>query len=149
MPDPNDFEPLPEEKLALWSTFLNWDETYFPTFVGLRLAEVRLDYCRIELDTRAELLQPAGIVHGGVAATMIDTVVVPAIGSGYDERPNFATISMNVEYRAAAMPGETMVAEGWITQRGRSIVFAQAEVRVGKRVVAGGTCVYKVSLPKS
>jgi uncharacterized protein (TIGR00369 family) len=140
------FPPLPTHRAETWSTFLAWpDRTYFPTLVGLELVELRSDYARIRLPFRPELEQPAGSVHGGAVATMIDTVVVPAIGSGYDERRAFATVSMNVEYRSAAVR-QDLVAEGWVEHRGRSMVFCRAEVASGQgTVVAAGTLVFKVS----
>ena len=149
MPDhASRFAPLPPARAQLWSTFLAWPErTYFPSLVGLQLDELRTDYARIRLPFRDELEQPAGSVHGGAIATMIDTVVVPAIGSGYDERRPFATVSMNVEYRSAAVR-QDLVAEGWVEHRGRSMVFCRAEVATGTgKVVAAGTLVYKVSAP--
>lgn len=140
------FPPLPASRAEAWSGFLAWpDRTYFPTLVGLELVELRTDYARIRLPFRPELEQPAGVVHGGAVATMIDTVVVPAIGSGYEERRSFATISLNVEYRSAAV-AQDLVAEGWIEHRGRSMVFCRAEVITeDDRTVAAGSLVYKVS----
>jgi acyl-coenzyme A thioesterase PaaI-like protein len=46
-----------------------------------------------------------------------------------------------------ALVEEDGVAEGWIEQRGRSIVFCRAEVvgATSGRVVADGTLTYKVS----
>ena len=144
------FEPLSAEKLELWSQFGTWDgEMWFPKLVGLVLEEIRTDYCRMRLPYRPELRQPAGVVHGGAIATLIDTVVVPAVAAPYDERPRMLTVSMNVRYRGAVME-EDAVAEGWIDERGRSVVFCAAEVvgATSGKVVADGTLVYKVSLPK-
>ena len=50
-----------------------------------KVEEIRQDYARMRLAYRPEFRQPAGVIHGGVIASMIDTVVVPAVGSGYDE----------------------------------------------------------------
>ena len=141
------FAPLPAHKLDLWSRFGRWDDaTYFPQLIGLEVEELRTDYARMRLPFRPELNQPAGVVHGGAIATLIDTVVVPAIGTGYDERPTMLTVAMNVQY-LGALVDEDAVAEGWIEQRGRSIVFCRAEVRSSPsdRVCANATLVYKVS----
>ena len=56
------------------------------------------------------------------------------------------TVAMNVQY-LGALVAEDAVAEGWIEQRGRSIVFCRAEVRSSPsdRVCANATLVYKVS----
>jgi uncharacterized protein (TIGR00369 family) len=98
----------------------------------------------MRLPYRSVLNQPAGVVHGGAIATLIDTVVVPAIASGYDEPHRYVTIDMQVQYLAAIV-GEDAVAEGWIVRRGRSTVFCRAEVMTAKAgLVATGTLVYKV-----
>ena len=139
------FELLPPHLAEPWSQFGRWEQVYFPSVVGLELEEVRSGYGRMRLPYRPELQQPAGVVHGGAIATLIDTVVVPAVGSVYEERPKMLTISMNIRY-LGALVAEDAVAEGWVEQRGRSIVFCRAEVRSGSgTMVADGTLVYKVS----
>ena len=141
-------EPLPADKAAIWSTFARWDDaTYFPQLVGLEVEELRTDYARMRLPYRPELNQPAGVVHGGAIATLIDTVVVPAIGTGYDVRPRMLTVSMNVQYLGAVVE-EDAIGEGWIEQRGRSMVFCRAEVTGANsgKLCANATLVYKVSV---
>ena len=122
---------------------------FFPTFLGAVLEEVRTDYARMRLPYRPELNQPAGVVHGGAIATLIDTVVVPAVGSAYDARPQMLTVTMNVQY-LGALREEDGVAEGWVEQRGRSMVFCRAEVTgaTSGKLCANATLVYKVSVPK-
>lgn len=146
-PRAGEFAELSAEKLQLWSSFCNWsDATYFPQVVGLSVEELRTDYARLRLAYRPELNQPAGVVHGGAIATLLDTVVVPAIGSGYDTRPRMATVTMNVQY-VGALVEEDGIGEGWVEQRGRSMVFCRAEVTgaTSGKVCANATLVYKVS----
>jgi len=141
------FEPLPPETLQAWASFGTWDDrVFFPKVVGLVVEELRTDYARMRLPYRPELNQPAGVVHGGAIATLIDTVVVPAIGTAYSARPRMLTISMNVRYLGALVE-EDGIGEGWVEQRGRSIVFCRAEVvgATSGRPVADGTLVYKIS----
>lgn len=140
--------PLPEHRAERWAAFGQWQEQYFPTLIGLVVEEIRSDYCRMRLPWRTEITQPAGVAHGGAIAALIDSVVVPAIGSGYDDQRNFVTIDLQIQYMGA-MIGEDAVAEGWITQRGGSIVFCEAAVvgaTSGKRI-ARGLLAYKVSRP--
>ena len=141
------FEPLPPERAALWAGYGKWDEVYFPRLVGVVVEEVRVDYCRMRVPWRSELTQPAGLVHGGAIATLIDSVVVPAIGSGYDERRGFATVDMQLQYRGAVVR-EDMVGEGWVMVRGRSVVFCEAEVVTGSgKPVAKGMLTFRVLGP--
>src|SRR6476661_4547906 len=122
------YEPLPATRAAHWSRFGKWEQRYFPNVVGLELDEVRVDYARMRLPFRDELDQPAGVVHGGAIATLIDTVVVPAVGGAYPAVPVMLTLSMTINY-IGAIVNEDAVAEGWVSRRGRSIVFCEAVVR--------------------
>jgi uncharacterized protein (TIGR00369 family) len=141
--------PLPEHRAERWAGFGQWQEEYFPTLIGLQVEEIRTDYCRMRLPWRQAITQPAGVAHGGAIAALIDSVVVPAIGGGYDEQRNFVTIDLQVQYMGA-MIGEDAIAEGWVTQRGGSIVFCEADVRgaTSGRRIARGLLAYKVSAPK-
>jgi uncharacterized protein (TIGR00369 family) len=137
---------LSAEAAERWAGYGQWDELYFPRVVGLVVEEVRRDYCRMRLPWRSEITQPAGVAHGGAIATLIDSVVVPAIGSYYEERRAFVTIDLHIQY-LGALVDEDAVAEGWVTQRGRSIVFCEAEVvgdASGTRV-ARGSLAFKIS----
>ena len=116
--------------------------------MGIGLEEVRIDYARMRLAFRPELTQPGGVVHGGAVAALIDTAVVPAIGSGYAEMPPMFTVNMQVQY-LDAVRGEDAFAEAWVEKRGRSLVFTRVEVRTASDVLAAtGALVYKVSAPR-
>ena len=142
------FAPLPDDAAARWSRFPNPDRPSFANLVGLRIEELRTDYCRMRLPYRPDLEQPFGVVHGGAIATLIDTVVVPAVGAAYGPGWMYLTLTMDIQY-LGAVRGEDAVAEGWITQRGRSIVFCRAEVTTaGGTPAATGTLTYRVSPPR-
>ncbi len=141
------FGPADPGRAARWDNFPTTEGgPYFPHLVGFELDAVLDGYARLRLAFRSELHQPAGVVHGGVVATLIDSVVVPAIGVGYDDQRSFSTIELGVRYLGAVID-EDLVAEGWVVKRGRSIVFTAAEVRTAPegQLVATGTATYKVS----
>ncbi len=143
-PDPESFDPAVPERAALWRNFGEWDQPLFPQLVGLRIEEIRLDYCRMRLPYRAELDQPAGVVHGGAIATLVDTVVVPAVASAYDRIPKMLTLNMTVQYLGAIV-GEDAVADGWISRRGKTIAFCEVLVRSASgRPAATGQLTYSV-----
>jgi uncharacterized protein (TIGR00369 family) len=139
------FPPMAANRLAIWSRFGKWDTVWFPSFLGVELEEIRQDYARMRLPFRPEFRQPAGVVHGGVIATMVDTVVVPAVGGGYDEPRQLFTIDFQLRFLAPIVDDD-LVAEGWVTRRGRQIVYCDAEVRSGAGTLAAtATLTYKVS----
>lgn len=141
------FEPLDPSVAEAWSHFPHWEgKTYFVNIVGLELEELRTGYARMTMPFREANLQAAGLMHGGAIATLIDTVVVPAIGAGLPEGSLWSTIELHVQYHRPLL--SDAVAEGWVTKRGRSIVFTQAEVKNAEgRVVATGTATYSVKTP--
>ena len=143
------FDPLPDEVAARWSTFGRWERTYFPRLVGLVVEELKVDYCRMRLPYRPELEQVAGLVHGGAIATLIDTVVVPAVGQAYAPDWAYFTIGMNIRY-IGVVARQDAIAEGWIEQRGRTLVFCRAEVRTEDgNLAADGTLTYTVRPPRA
>ncbi len=142
------FEALPDDVLERWATFGRWpDRQYFPGLLGLEIEELKRDYCRMRLPFRPEHEQPAGVVHGGALATLMDTVVVPAIGSAYGPETQYMTVTMNLSYIGAVREAD-VVAEGWITRRGRSTVFCRAEAVSEGRLVMEGSLVYAVREPR-
>ena len=143
------FPPLPDDVAARWASFPPKDRPMFANLVGLVVEEIRTDYCRMRLGHRPELEQPMGFLHGGAIATLIDSCVVPAIGQAYDLGWQYVTVTMDIQYMGGVRQ-EDVVAEGWIEQRGRSMVFCAAEVVTASgRRAAKGTLTYKVSPPRS
>lgn len=140
---------LPPHRHERWMRYGQGPTTYFAAHVGLVVEDVRVDYCRMRLPWRTEIAQPFGVAHGGALAALVDCVLVPAIGAGYDEPVGFATIDLTVQY-LQALRDEDAVAEGWINQRGSSVAFCEAEVRGASSgaLVAKGVMTYKISRPK-
>ena len=138
---------LPPEVAERWSKFGKWGRVFFPTLIGLVVEEVRVDYCRMRLPFRPELQQPAGLVHGGAIASLLDSVVVPAVGSAYGPDARYSTVDMHVQFISAVID-QDIVAEGWIVRRGRSVVFCESEAvnaATGK-LVARSVLTYNVTV---
>lgn len=143
-PNVHRFASLTPEQATRWAKFPDTDQIIFPTFIGLQVDEIRVDYARMRLPFRSEFEQPGGVVHGGAIATLIDTVVVPAVGSAYDEPVGMLTLSMTLNFLGAVF-GEDLVAEGWVERRGRATVFCRAEARTaGRGLVTTASLVYTV-----
>lgn len=142
------FDPLDPAVRDLWMGYARWETEYYPKFVGLQMEDVRVDYCRMRLPWRApQLIQPQGVMHGGAIASLVDTVVVPAIASAYAERRRMATINLAVNFTGPVVDSD-IIGEGWVTKRGRSVVYCQVEIFDGRaEPVAFGTVVYRVGSP--
>ena len=119
---------------------------FYPSLIGLDVEETRIDYCRMRMPFKAELLHAGGVVHGGAIASLMDAVLVPAVGSVLGRTDRFSTVDLHVQY-LGAVEDEDVVAEGWVTKRGRSVVFCESEA-VGAssgRLIAKSVLTYNVS----
>lgn len=99
----------------------------FNGLVGLRAAAEEDGAARIVLTASEEHLNPAGTVHGGAIATLIDVVMGRAVATLFegDERP--VTIEMKVNYLEAGAPGD-LVAEARVSRRGRRFTVVHGDV---------------------
>ncbi|MCU1396251.1 MAG: thioesterase [Ilumatobacteraceae bacterium] len=140
------FAALDPDVERRWRKFGAWDRVYYPTLLGMVVDEVRVDYCRMTLPYRPELEQPAGLVHGGAIASLLDAVVVPAVGSAYGREARYSTVDMHVQFLSAVRQAD-ITAEGWIVRRGRSVVFCESEAvdASSGRIVAKSVLTYSVS----
>jgi len=140
------YEPLSEEAAARWAKFGKSDTVFYPMLIGLEVEETRVDYCRMRMPFKAELLHPGGIVHGGAIASLMDAVLVPAVGSVLGPKDRYSTVDLHVQY-IGAVKDEDVVAEGWVTKRGRSVVFCESEAvgATSGRLIAKSVLTYNVS----
>ncbi len=111
----------------------------FPSHMPFRLVAMDYDSCRVELTAADQHLQPFGIVHGGVIATLIDTATFWAGFMRLPEDAGLVNVDLKLNYLKAVMPG-ALTAEGRCIRAGRSISYTEAYVRDAKgEVVAHGT----------
>lgn len=160
----SDFDPdragrhaeLDETTVARWQRFARGDTTIFPNHLGFVVEEVREDYCRMRLPNRTEMLQGAGIMHGGAIAALLDGVLVPAVGAVLPKGARYSTVDLHVQFIRAIPgtsrdggPGEDALAEGWVTRRGRTTAFCESEVYSADSgaLVAKGVATYNITLP--
>jgi uncharacterized protein (TIGR00369 family) len=71
--------------------------------------------------------QQAGLVHGGVIATVADIVAGFAAYSLVGVEEKVVTGELKISYLRPAV-GEQLLAKGWVLKQGRKINFCEAEV---------------------
>lgn len=110
----------------------------FPHHISLRLVEITADRCRIELEAATQHLQPFGIVHGGVIATLVDTATFWAAFAPIPEDAGLVNVDLKLNYLEPANPG-LLIAEGSLVRGGRTVSYAEATIRTGDgKLVARG-----------
>lgn len=145
------FDELDPDTAERWLSFgkeREYGRGFFAQHIGLVVEEVRRDYCRMRMVFRPELMQGGGVMHGGAIASLLDSVLVPAIGATLPEGSRYATVDLHVQYMEALLEDDA-VAEGWVVRRGRRVVFGQAEARAASsgRLIATSVLTYNVSPP--
>jgi acyl-CoA thioesterase len=89
---------------------------------------------RLVLESRGELENSRGDVHGGVIASLLDAAMGVAVRSALKPGQGATTVSLTVNYLA---PGRgTLVARGKVVRVGRSLASVEAEVTDADGTVA-------------
>lgn len=82
---------------------------------------------RVEFEATDEHLNPAGTVHGGVLATLVDTAMGAAVRSATDDGDVPATSQLTVTYLRPGKPGRLTV-EARVRTRGEHLTVCEADV---------------------
>ncbi len=118
----------------------------FQELVGFRKTEFGDGFSRFELQLAPEHMNRAGIPHGGVYASMLDSALGSAgcyIGEDNDFRAA-VTLNLNISF-IAAPKGKTLFAQARTVGGGRSVYFAEGEITDEKNTLiarASGTFKY-------
>lgn len=139
------YEPLPPEQQQRWDRFDEGSAHLYPGLLGFTIEEVRLDYARLRMPIKPELRQAGGVVHGGAIASLLDSAVVPAIGSRLPADAKYSTVDQHIQY-IGPLVDEDALAEGWVVRRGKRTVFCESEIRAEGtgRLVARSVLTYNV-----
>ena len=100
--------------------------------VGFRLAEIAEGFAAFTATPGRRHYNPIGTVHGGFAATLLDSACGCAVHSRMSPTQGFATLELKVSYHKAMTEGTGEVrAEGRVTSLGRRAAFAEATLKGG------------------
>lgn len=121
----------------------------FAEHIDMRMLDWSEGHARFELPLAPFTQNRHGSPHGGLHASLLDTVMGYAgCWTGDPEKAQMClTLSLNVQYLSRPK-GRVFLAEGWKTGGGRSTFFAEGEVRddTGELIARGsGTFRYRRS----
>jgi uncharacterized protein (TIGR00369 family) len=118
----------------------------FPFFelMGIEIVEVAPGSSTARLAYRPDLAQPAGIMHGGVIATLIDTGIAHALLMTdrflelREERGALVSVDLRVKFLRPVSEG-TVECNARVVRLGRTVIHAEAVVTdaQGKDVALG------------
>jgi uncharacterized protein (TIGR00369 family) len=93
------------------------------------------------LMTRPEMCNPAGTVHGGIAATLLDSALSCAVHSTLAAGERYTTVDLQLHYTRPIRPDHGLiVATGDVVHRGSRIATAEGRLLdADGKVLAHGT----------
>jgi acyl-CoA thioesterase len=122
----------------------------FPFFrlIGLEVLDVAPGWSKTRLVHRPDLAQPAGIMHGGVIASVIDTGIAHALlmterfRELREERGALVSVDLRVKFLRPVSEG-AIVCEARALRLGRQVIHADAVVTgPDEKEVARGDAIY-------
>ena len=102
-------------------------EAPYPSHMSMELAEIDIHTAVVELTLGDCHMQPFGIVHGGVLATMIDTATFWAAFLRLPDGVGLVNMDLKLNYLKAVEKG-VLRAEGKCLRYGRSVSYAESSV---------------------
>ena len=110
--------------------------------LGYDIVEAEDGRVVITVEPRDSHLNPAGTVHGGLAATLLDSCMGLAVRSTLAKGINSTTLEFKISFMRPITPqtGEIR-AEGWVINCGRRVGIAEGRItdRQGRILVHGTT----------
>jgi uncharacterized protein (TIGR00369 family) len=97
--------------------------------LGFKLVSVEEGRVAFEGTPGSHVYNPIGTVHGGYAATLLDSACGCAVHSKLSAAQAYTTLELKVAYHKAMTEKTGVVrAEGWVVTMGRRAAFAEARL---------------------
>jgi uncharacterized protein (TIGR00369 family) len=126
----------PGDRIALQHQLVGNDP--FFRLLGVRLADAAPDRATLALAFRDDLVQPTGILHGGLHALLIDSAIAQALLTTLRPAYSVVTVHLDTKYFAPVTGGEVL-AEASVVRKGKRVAHGEAIVRnqSGTRIAQG------------
>ena len=128
-------QPLTMKQMMEWMKNMP-----FNSLIGIRPIRGHKDGLTIECKVRKELLNTAGVLHGGVTATMADAAAGMAITRLTGGKKRITTVEMKLNYFRPIADG-TIRARAYVIRLGSQIAVARVDLHDDKKNLAGAALV--------
>ena len=109
--------------------------------LGMEWVELQPSRAVLSLEPAEWMLNPIGVIHAGIAATLLDTVLGCAVHSTLPAGTGYATSDLHIRYlRAMNADAGRVIATGTVDHAGRRHATAEGRVEVeatGKLIATG------------
>jgi uncharacterized protein (TIGR00369 family) len=118
--------------------------------IGFHIVAVGDGQAEFTLEPRGDLENPAGALHGGGAASLLDNALGAAVQSLLPTGARSATLNLNVSYlRGLTVRSATITATGRVVRLTRSTAFVEGVVTNSQsEVCAQAVATFAVSDPE-
>jgi uncharacterized domain 1 len=107
-------------------------ESAYYNLLGIKLHKLAPGCAEINVVAGPQHTNPIGLIHGGLIASMADAAMGNAIRSlGVAG----VTVDMSTAFTAGASVGDTVTAKGKVLKAGKTMIFAEAQVYAGDKLV--------------
>ena len=89
--------------------------------------DVEAGACTLAFDPGAEFLQAAGVLQGGIVASMLDTAIAFATIAKLPPDKTFGTVSLSVNFLKGGQIGRYQ-SRAWLNRVGGRMIFGAAEL---------------------
>jgi len=105
------------------------DQTPSPVgrWLNGRLTDIREGSMEVEFTVRKDMTNPMGVLHGGIASTILDEVVgtmVYALGRDFA----YVSVNLNCDFLHAARIGDVITAKAKVIRAGKNIVHVEGTI---------------------
>ena len=107
----------------------------FVDLLGLRFTKYGRGSSECTLEANERLMNPNGVLHGGVVYSMADTAMGAALHSLLDEGESCATIEIKIVYLKAVTSG-ILTCESKVLSKEADLAVMESDVRNGSHLVA-------------
>ena len=115
----------------------------FASDLGVRAETAEDGRARLEFEAERRHLNPAGTVHGGVLATLVDTAMGLAARSRTADGEVSATTQLTIAYLTPAQEGP-MIVTAEVRKQGDHLLVCDADVEQNAKTIAHAVATFAV-----
>ncbi|HVB88297.1 MAG TPA: PaaI family thioesterase [Candidatus Dormibacteraeota bacterium] len=120
---------------------------HFAGLLGVRLARLHRDGLTLECGVRKNLLNSAGVLHGGVSATLADAAVGVALHYLLGSHRPVTTIEMKINYFRPVSEGK-IFARARMLRVGATVCVGRVDITNAQGRLIGAVMVTYMILPR-
>ncbi|MBF6238964.1 Uncharacterized protein, possibly involved in aromatic compounds catabolism [Nocardia otitidiscaviarum] len=136
-----DFAALSGLELLRTAMTMSERPPYIGDLLGIEVDSLEEGEVVFSLRTRPDFANPLGTTHGGICATLLDSVMGCAVHTTLPAGVGYTTLGLEIKYiRAVPTDGRTLTATGTTVHVGRTTATAEGRVTDDQgRLVAHAT----------